>query len=162
MKKIELKNVEKLLDEIDSYNENKHHDRSHFEKHLKSQQVPDIYGLFDGGKCTALAFVEAGYPEPEYAYLQELASFFPGKGCGMMLVEKLAEKYETIWLISNPTGGEGIAKNYRNTGLFNEFVIDKSVYSGKPLHIFMKLSGNDAAKKQEHLERFLTGIFAEG
>jgi len=159
--KISSDEITRLLDRIGTYNENEHYSRGQFEKHLFED--PEMFGLYDNGKCVALAFTRLNDPKNGFSYLSQLSSFIKGKNYGMKLLESLVESGNcpNLWLMSNPEAGESVAKIYRKTELFEEFTISKSIYSGKEIHFFMHISGSNKENKTNWLKDYLTGVFAE-
>lgn len=137
--------VKKLLKEIDNYNKNPHYSKETIEKTFHTEN--EYFGLFDGEICLSLLSTQENVPENGIIYIHELASFFPGKGYGMKLLNNILSRFENIWFMSNPEGGENLLKNYRKLNGLDEYVVKNSSYKGEDLHFFLKFSDENLKKK---------------
>lgn len=150
-KKVEKKDVPRLLDEIDGYVENERYRREQFEKYLGSTKGIDspsksmYYGLFDSedGKCLALSYLNR-VPD-DFVLIAEIQSIF--KGCGKILIENISSLCDNMWLAADPTAKSTLVEYYRQFG-FDEKTYRETKWSeGKKETFFFKTS-DDKHKKE--------------
>lgn len=156
-RKVEKKDISRLLDEIDGYVENRRYKRIQFEKYLSSTKGIDspsksmYYGLFDSedGKCLALSYLNR-VPD-DFVLIAEIQSIF--KGCGKILIENISSLCDNMWLAADPTAKSTLVEYYRQFG-FDEKTYRETKWSeGKKETFFFKTS-DDKHKKEliKHLE----------
>lgn len=155
-RKVERKDVPRLLDEIDGYVENRRYKRKQFEKYFESKKGIDspsrsmFYGMFDSedGKCLALSYLNK-VPD-DFILIAEIQSIF--KGCGRILIENISSLCDNMWLAADPTAKKTLVEYYRQFG-FDEKTYRKTKWSeGRPETFFFKTSDKRHGKE---LRRFL-------
>ena len=144
-RKVERKDVPRLLDEIDGYVENRRYKREQFEKYLESEKGIDspsksmFYGMFDSddGKCLALSYLNK--VPADFVLIAEIQSIF--KGCGRILIENISSLCDNMWLAADPTAKKTLVEYYRQFG-FDEKTYRKTKWSdGRPETFFFKTDG---------------------
>lgn len=116
---INRQDIPRLLDEIEGYCDNGRFNREQFEKYLFSEKRIDsvdnsmFYGLFEGGKCLALAYLNK-VPE-DFVLIAQVSSVV--RGYGKPLIEKIIEMSRNLWWAANPDGGKKLVDYYRQFGL---------------------------------------------
>lgn len=155
-RKVERKDISKLLDEIDGYVENKRYRREQFEKYVDSEKSIDspsksmFYGMFDSedGKCLALSYLNK-VPD-DFILIAEIQSIF--KGCGKLLIENISSLCGNMWFAADPSSKKTLVDYYRQFG-FDEKTYRKTKWSdGKKETFFFKTSDS---KHRKELIRFL-------
>lgn len=117
--------IPRLLDEIEGYCDNERFSREQFEKYLFSEKGIDstdnsmFYGLFDNGKCLALAYLNK-VPE-DFILMAQVSSVV--RGYGKPLIENIIEMSRNLWWAADPDGGEKLVDYYRQFGM-KEVILD--------------------------------------
>lgn len=143
-KKVPRDKLAQLLDEIETYNENKRFKREQFEKYLTSRKSVDsedksmYYGLFSNdGHCLALSYLNR---VPDGCVLvAQISSVVPSYG--RLLLEDIISKSSAVWLAADPTASKRLLEYYRTFDL-EEVVLAHSKWAdGKAEHFFYKADG---------------------
>ena len=143
-KKIPHNELISLLDEIETYNENKRFKREQFEKYLSSNKIIDseeksmYYGLFSlDGHCLALSYLNK---TPDNCILvAQISCVVPSYG--RLLLQDIIDRSSAIWFAADPTAEDTLLDYYRTFGL-EEVVLKHSKWAdGKEEHFFLKANG---------------------
>lgn len=121
--------VAKLLKNIN--NTNKNLNLNQFTKLLNSDMM--WYALINDDSCLSLCAIKKNALGINDYYINEIGSFY--KGAGKELLKHLINKFDTIWLMSEP-GNERLIDYYKQFGL-KEFTLEKNIYN-VPVTYFYK------------------------
>ena len=148
-KKVQRNELVSLLDEIETYNQNKRFKREQFEKYLGSDKMIDsedksmYYGLFSlDGYCLALSYLNK--TPAECILIAQISCVVPSYG--RLLLQDIINRSCAMWLAADPTAEDTLLDYYRKFGL-EEVVLDNSKWAdGKEEHFFLKASGKNREK----------------
>lgn len=105
--------------------------------------------------CLAFAVLQYGVTSQDDCYICEIQSL--QKGYGEKLLQKIFKQQHNVWLMANATAESTLLDFYRKPVFqLSEFVIENSVYDGKPLHIFFtKTLDEDTLRRdlEKHFKR---------
>lgn len=138
-KKIPRNELISLLDEIETYNENKRFKREQFEKYLSSNKMIDseeksmYYGLFSlDGHCLALSYLNK--TPDDCILVAQISCVVPSYG--RLLLQDIIDRSSAMWLAADPTAKDTLLDYYRTFGL-EEVVLKHSKWAdGKEEHFF--------------------------
>lgn len=148
-KKVPYNELMPLLDEIETYNENKRFKREQFEKYLGSDKMIDredksmYYGMFSlDGHCLALSYLNK--TPDECILVAQISCVVPSYG--RLLLQDIINRSSAMWLAADPTAEDTLLDYYRTFGL-EEVVLDHSKWAdGKEEHFFLKAYGKNREK----------------
>lgn len=148
-KKVQRNELISLLDEIETYNQNKRFKREQFEKYLGSDKMIDsedksmYYGLFSlDGHCFALSYLNK--TPADCILVTQISCVVPSYG--RLLLQDIINRSCAMWLAADPTAEDTLLDYYRKFGL-EEVVLDNSKWAdGKEEHFFLKASGKNREK----------------
>lgn len=154
-RKVPRNELVSLLDEIETYNENKRFKREQFEKYLGSDKMIDredksmYYGLFSlDGHCLALSYLNK--TPADCVLVAQISCVVPSYG--RLLLQDIIDRSSAMWLAKDPTAEDTLLDYYRTFGL-EEVVLDHSKWAdGKEEHFFLKASGKSREKILDTIE----------
>ena len=154
-KKVPHNELVPLLDEIETYNENKRFEREQFEKYLGSDKMIDredrsmYYGLFSlDGHCLALSYLNK--TPADCVLVTHISCIVPSYG--RLLLQDIINRSNAMWLAADPLAEDTLLDYYRTFGL-EEIVLDHSKWADeKEEHFFLKAEGNSRDKILDTIE----------
>ena len=155
VREIPQQDIEDILDVIK--NSNPRYDRSQFTKNLQDGSRNNKWiGCFDEkNELMALALVQEDSPYSGMYYINEIQSF--QKGYGAILLSEILKKFNKVWLMCDPRGGEDLKKFYRRKEFhLEEYVIPNSVYDVPVSFFYTKNIDSD------NLITYLDTFFSNG
>lgn len=142
-KEVSEEQVDKILKQVESYNENQRYNEKQFTKYKWDISKNKVwFGAFQNDKCLALCLVKTNEFEG-VNFLVEMQTF--KKGIGKKLLQFLMKKFKEFYWMSDPDSGDKLVKFYEQFGL-KHHTIENHEFFGKVTY-FYKVNSKEKEKK---------------